>query len=367
MHESFWCETDFRTFILAILFTIIVFVVLLVFVTPVAASPIYITQNDQATIHVANPAGTCWYFPSSEKLEQTKLYDIPVWSCGGDPCCTLAPEQTANMQEGPYNFVYTYPSKIVGADNTTSYIKDISWQDNSLVSVFGNKTDESGKQAASVLSDLKQLTSESRTDKYEENQLIIQAPSLTITRQEPINDHLIRVSGTSNMANDTVVKIEIDKSDHEVLGDTAKFTFTDARVTRNAEDPSGVWSSAVNISISNLSPGWHETTASANGLITTARFPINSVDVAWTAMPTPKQYVNYFSNGSIKPDIVTVTVVQIQTQIVDRWHTATPTPDITDALGGKIDYPYKVGDALPSVYLLLMLVALVVFLAVWRG
>ena len=355
--------------LIAALAVAVAFLIICLVASPVSASPIYITQNDQATIHVANPAGTCWYFPSSEKLEQTKLYDIPVLSCGGDSCCTLDPEQTANMQEGPYNFVYTYPSKIVSVDiynQSPKYIKDLSWKDTSLVSIFGNRTDEAGKQAASVLSDLKQLTSESRTDKYEENQLIVQAPSLTITRQEPINDHLMQVSGTSNMANDTVVKIEIDKSNHEILGDSAKFTFTDARIARTAEDPSGVWISEINISISNLSPGWHETTASANGLITTARFPINSVDVAWTAMPTPKQYVNYFSNGSIKPDVVTVTVVQIQTQIVDRWHTATPTPDITDAFGGKIDYPYKASDEMPILEATVGLVALGILVGATR-
>ena len=356
--------------IIAILAVAICFLIILLIISPVSASPIYITQNDPVTLYVTHPAGTCWYFPSSEKLEQTKLYDIPVWACGDTPCCTLSEDQTANMQEGQYDFVYTYPSEfstvnLTGA-KSTSYLKDLSWKDNSLISVFGNATDESGKQAAMVSSDLKQLTSTSRTDNYEDYQLVVQAPSLVITRQESINDHLMRVSGTSNMANDTVVKIEIDKADHEILGDSAKFTFTDGRVTRNAEDPTGVWASAVNISISNLSPGWHETTASANGLITTARFPINSVDVAWTAMPTPKQYINYFSNGSVKPDIVTVTVVQIQTQIIDRWHTATPTPDITDALGGKIDYPYKASDFLPIAWLVGMLFVVVILVVVWR-
>jgi hypothetical protein len=83
-------------------------------------------------------------------------------------------------------------------------------------------------------------------------------------------------------------------------------------------------------------------------------------------MPTPKQYINYFSNGSVKPDIVTVTVVQIQTQIIDRWHTATPTPDITDALGGKIDYPYKAEDFTPIAWPVGMLFVVVILVVVWR-
>jgi len=78
---------------------------------------------------------------------------------------------------------------------------------------------------------------------------------------------------------------------------------------------------------------------------TTARFPIYQ---AWTPEPTPKQYINYFGNGSMKPDVVTVKVVEFKTEYKDRWHTATPTPPITDALGDQVPYPYENGEVIAS-------------------
>jgi hypothetical protein len=99
------------------------------------------------------------------------------------------------------------------------------------------------------------------------------------------------------------------------------------------------------IPIQTMPSGWHNATIYAGDLITTARFRVDLHE--WTLGPTPTQYIKYLSDGSIAPVIVTVTVPPvIITQEVDRWHTATPTPDITDALGQKIDYPYKPGDKL---------------------
>lgn len=82
----------------------------------------------------------------------------------------------------------------------------------------------------------------------------------------------------------------------------------------------------------------------AGGLQTSVRFPIYQ---GWEAIPTPSQYINYFGNGSIKPEIITKIVVQYETVYQDRWHTATPTIPPTDALGNEVAYPYKAGDVIP--------------------
>ena len=315
----------------------------------VSASFMYVAQNDSAQFSVINPEGTCWYFPDVEKMELTKLYDLPVGYCDNHYCCSLTARQTANMHEGNYTLIYTYPSVItnVNANASNNYLKDISWKDDSLVSVFGNKEDESGKQGYMVMADLKLLTESSKTDNLEEYQIGIQPPLFTITRQEQVNDHVIDVYGTSNMANGTQIVVKLDESDHMALKDSGKYTFGNAYVHRDSLSQLGYWERQMNISIAELAPGWHTTTAYAGGLITTARFPIYQ---SWTSAPTPTQYINYFGNGSLKPDIVTVTVtiVQIETKMVDVWHTATVTPPITDALGKNIEYPYKTGNQIPT-------------------
>ena len=99
--------------------------------------------------------------------------------------------------------------------------------------------------------------------------------------------------------------------------------------------------------IQNMPPGWHEITIYAGSLVTTSRFKIDQRE--WTPAPTPTQYVNYLSNGDIAPVTIIVTVMQTpEIRYQDRWHTATPTPDITDALGKKVSYPYAAGDVIPA-------------------
>ena len=91
--------------------------------------------------------------------------------------------------------------------------------------------------------------------------------------------------------------------------------------------------------------GWHEVTASALGITSTARFKI---DESWAPVPSPTAYYNYFSNGDIAPVTVTVTIPVVEKETVEEWHTATPTPSITDVLGNTINYPYSPGSTLPG-------------------
>jgi hypothetical protein len=92
--------------------------------------------------------------------------------------------------------------------------------------------------------------------------------------------------------------------------------------------------------------GWHVVTASSDGITSTARFPIYET---WKPVPSPTQYINYFSNGSLVPVTVTVTIIEPPViETVEEWHTATPTPSITDAVNNTIDYPYSPGGSIPS-------------------
>ena len=328
--------------VIAIAGVIVAFLIICLTISSVSASPIYIAQNDSAQFMMANSHGTCWYFPAGERLELVKLYDIPADSNNNTWSCNLNGMQTSDMHTGTYDLVYTYPG-IIYNNGAPRYIKDVSWQNDSLVSIFGKSVDESGKQGSMVQTDLEQLTATSLTDSVEHYQFEIQEPSLTITRQEQTNNHTILVSGNSNMAGGTFITIKIDEADHVAEKDSANYTF-DSVVVRDSIAKEGKWSCNMSVSVTGLAPGWHMTTAYAKGVVATARFPIYQT---WEPSPTPTQYINYFGNGTLKPDIVTVTVPG-PIQYVDRWYTATPTPDITDALGGKVDYPYTAGSKIPD-------------------
>ena len=326
----------------------------------VSALPVFIAQNDPVQFAVEHPAGTCWYFPTSERIEQQKLYDIPAVKYGEKYVCELGSAQTANMREGDYVLIYTYPSQIGKDQFPPKYLKDISWNNSKLTSLFVAPRDEHGMQAARVMQDLKEMTSASKLDGMEEYQISVQPPMITITRQEGVGWNLIRISGESNMADGTTVRIEIDELDRvpdPTIDKYYNFTFY-TKVNRQYISEKGNWSCDMLLPIQSMTPGWHHTSVYAAGLETTARFPIYQ---AWTPEPTPTQYINYFGNGSMKPDVVTVTIpVPGPTRVVELWHTATPTPPITDALGNKIVYPpYKASEVIPGWVMALALVACV--------
>lgn len=309
-------------------------------VSPVSAAPVYIAQGDPVQFQVNHPAGHCWYFPSVAKEDYQKFYAIPASQYQRENyTCDLSSSQTANMPEGDYTLIYVYPSKLDTGAVPSQYLSDVSWSNNSLVSLFGERRDESGSQSYMVMKDLKEMVSQSKLDRLEEYEIAVQPPSLNIRRQEGTGWDLITVSGESNLANGTVVRIEIDEDvrDTEVSKDVSRYySFTNyTAVIRKYVEEKGAWSYVMHLPIQFMTPGWHTTTVYAGGLQSSARFPIYQ---AFAPEPTPKQYINYFGNGSLKPDVVTVTVpVPGPTRVVELWHTPAPTPTITDALGDKVD------------------------------
>lgn len=313
---------------------------------------LYIAQNDPASIQVVNDHGSCWIFPFSEKLEQTKLYDMPSGRIGNSSYCSLTSTQTANMKEGTYTLIYVYPATV-----NRKYMKDISWKDEKLVSIFSSvePVNENGRQASMVLSDLKNMLKGS-TDKSEEYRIEIQAPIIEVSRIEGVTDVIIRITGTSNLKDKTPVTIKVDEWDHYAKGDSKTFTFNTV-VVREGYSSIGNWSKDMQLPLQNMAPGWHDVTYYSGGLSGSTRFPIYQT---WEPVPTPTQYINYFGNGTIKPDVVTVVKIEkvIETKEIFIQLTATPTPDITDALGDKITYPYEKGESIPSYIGVILLLCL---------
>ena len=313
------------------------------------ASPVYVAQGDPVQFQVDHPAGHCWYFADSAKQDDQKLYAIPATEYERENyTCELSSEQTANMPEGDYTLVYVYPSKLDTGKVPSEYISDISWGNDTIISLFGETRDEKGLQPVMVMTDLKAMVSTSKLDHLDEYPIVIESPLLTITDQFGNGWDYTNISGESNLANGTMVRIEVDEDvrnteiDSNVMRDYSFTNYTP--VIRDYVQEKGKWSYDMHLPIQFMTPGWHTTTVYAGGLEASARFPIYQSS---EPEPTPIQYINYFGNGSIKPDVVTVTVVQLQTVYQDRWHTETPTPDITDALGKTVDYPYSSGDVIP--------------------
>jgi hypothetical protein len=339
-----------RGFIHLLLAALFVISVGLLIIGVVHASPIYIAQNDPVQFQMTHPAGYCWYFPDVAKEDDQKLYAIPATEYDRENyTCDLTSLQTANMPAQGYTLIYVYPSKLDTGKIPSEYLSDLSWKNESIVSLFGEVRDEKGLQPIMVMKDLKEMVAKSKLDHMDEYPFVVQPPLLTITSQSGNGwDHTI-ISGESNLANGTMVRIEVDENirDTEIDGNVMKYySFTNyTPVIRDYGEEKGTWSYNMHLPIQFMTPGWHTTNVYAGGLESSAMFPIYQ---GVTPAPTPIQYINYFGNGSIKPDVVTVTIVQLQTVYQDRWHTATLTPDITDALGGKVDYPYSSGDVIPQ-------------------
>ena len=301
-----------------------------------ASGLIYVAQNDSLAIPVPAAGGTCWYFPTSEQTTLANMYDIPA----GGAECQLSRFQTASMNAGTYDFVYTYPVQVNGRS-----IKDVSYKNGQLVSIFTQSPakDESGKQAMMVKADLEAMVQKGGVDQVYEDQINVKAPYLTVLQIYQVADNTLRVSGASNMNDGTIVSVYVDQTAHYAEHNTGCFTF-DTVIHRGALNEEGQYSVNMLLPLQDMAPGNHELTVYADGLkTTTSGFPITSW---WTPVPTPVQYINYFWNGSAMPVTVTVPVPG-PVQYVDRWNTATPTPVITDALGEPVTYPYTPGKNLP--------------------
>lgn len=340
----------------------LVCLILLLALLMVSASAVpvaYIAQGDQGYMQMNHSAGTCWYFPENEKIEQTHRYDIPSVVSGNGTYCQLSKKDTANMPAGTYNFLYVYPAEVNGR-----YLKDTAWDNGVLTSKFAKRIDESGNRSPVVMQHLKDMVESGGIDGIEEYIIRVEEPYLTVENQGQVDFFTIRISGKSNLADGTNVTIKIDEWDHAALHDTQDFTFHTV-VSKPSPNAPGSWTKDMKMNMQGMTPGWHNTVVEAGGLQTTARFPIYQT---WEPNPTPTQYIKYFGNGSIKPDVVTVEVVRTVVQIQEKWHTATPTPAITDALGEPINYPYDAGESI-SPYagvVFIMLAAAIVLLAGYR-
>lgn len=336
-------------------------VLFLFIVTPVTASQFFIAKGDSAYVKVQNPYGTCWFFAKSDAPDFDKFYDMPSSEDGGGLTYCAITKDMSNAMDGEYTLVYTHP---IVKDNKT-VLKDVSWTDGKFVSVFAdNPSIKPTGSSRSAKDDLIAMISKHQIDGMMTYDLSVEDPYLHVNTIYGINSQSVKIKGTSNFQDGTKIKIIIDEQDHIAEKNLYDFTFY-ATVARPYSEIEGTFEDTMIIPMQEMHPGWHEVTVYSGDLVTTARFPL--YETSWTPFPTPTQYINYFGNGSIKPDVVTVEKTVIVTKEIDRWHTATPTPPVTDALGNVINYPYKPEEntTIPVEWPVAAMVALAV-IVLWR-
>lgn len=308
-------------------------------ILPVSAQYAIIARGDVATgIAEANPGGTCWFFPD---YGVGGLYDQPAVTIDNQTLCRLDQGQTQNFTPGRYTLLYEEPVLANG-----KYFKDVSWVNGSLVSAFSetDSIDERGNDGPMIMQDLKDIITSNGFNTFSENQIIIQDPDLKITDIGQTSKITFTVSGTSNYVNGTPVTIKFDENRYFAQHDSSFTYYT--QVIRPSFYESGTWTAAIIMPIQAMPSGWHNVTVYAGELVATAQFKVDQRD--WEPSPAPTVLIKYLSNGNIAPEIVTVEKTIIQVSYVDRWHEATPTPDITDALGEKVNYPYSPGEKIPE-------------------
>ena len=305
--------------------------ILFLLVTSVSASVNTIVQSMPAGISSQHNNGACWFFPTNHSLVQNPLYDIRSHLVGNHSHCDLTGIQTAGMEPGNYLVLYVYPVK-----TEDSFIKDISLEDSKLVSIFAKTKpiDIAGKQSDMVLADLRTMLIGS-TDKYEEYNVIVEEPYFVVKIMEQVYPTIVRISGETNLEDGTPVTIKVDEMERYALHDLQNFTFATSVFQPDITIP-GTWTRDMNMPLQDMAPGWHEVVVTAGKITVTTKFPIYQT---WEASPTPTHYINYFGNGTMKPETIVVEKVVrvVETKEVIVQLTAAPTPDITDALGEKID------------------------------
>jgi hypothetical protein len=322
----------------AILFLLIAVLIPAIALPASAQYAIIARESVAIQINEEHPGGSCWYFPDRGT---GTLYDIPALTIDNQTFCRLEPEQTETLAPGAYTLLYEEPVLANG-----KYFKDISWVNGSLISAFSevDSIDESGNDGPMVLRDLEELITSNGFNSFSESQIVIKEPSLEITDIGQISEITFTIAGTSNLANETPVIIKIDE-DRYFAQHNDSFTYQ-TQVIKPLYDENGHWTLSLLMPIQAMPAGWHTITAYAGDLTATRRFKVDQRD--WEPAPTPTVHVKYLSNGDIAPVYVTVEKTIIQTEYVDRWHEATPTPDITDALGEKVNYPYSPGEKIPG-------------------
>jgi len=301
-----------------------------------SASTNYVTRGDEILISESQPEGTCWFFP----ITGPGVYDQPAVTINGSTFCKLSKEQTQDLTPMQYTLVYEIPVKANG-----KYFKDVSWVNDTLVSAFSSvhSIDESGKHGAAIMTDMEKIVAHNGFNTLASDTVTIQEPDIKIAELYRWGEFFYILSGTSNMADGTPVTINIDE-DRYFAQHNSSFTFSTV-IKRSDYESTGTWAKEMLLSVQDMPVGWHTVTVYSRELVTTSQFRVNERE--WDSAPRPPEHVKYLNDGDIAPVTVTVTVPVIKTEIIDHWYTATPTPDITDALGSKIAYPYKPGDTIP--------------------
>lgn len=345
-----------------IIVTVWVTACLFLFGFPVSAIQIYVAQGDAANVPVEEPGGTCWVLPETGPADHA-LFDFQPIIVGKYWTCQIPANYTANMHDGTYTVLYQNPAVINGKS-----FKDISYKDGFLVSSLVNSEqyDTSGKDSSAILQKLTDMINSTQLNTVVINQVVIETPLLTvdsfgpITREElsllksestansiivplVIESPYYRISGQTNLPNGTTITVSIDEV-RFYAQHNSNYTYT-TKIIRSDYAPENRWTINIPLNMNNLPPGWHDVSVYGGEMLTTRRF---KTDQQVVPFPTPTQYVNYLSNGDIAPVYINTTVTVVQVKYEDRWHTATPTPTLTDALGSKVNYPYDPGETIPS-------------------
>lgn len=331
----------------------IIFAALLV---SAVSADIFVARGDPLQVQEIRAQGTCWYFP---ELGPGQYYNMPSSFEGNKTYCRLNGLQTHNMPLGRYTLVYVEPAYVNG-----KYFSDVSWKDNHIVSSLSNTIpkDEAGAVASAVRKDLLQMISANGLNTYRETRFEIQEPEFYVIDIGRVGENVFRIRGSSNLADKTPITIKVDdKRYYAQHNDTFSYK---TEIVRNSSSSYGNWSKDMLMPLQSMPPGWHDIAVYSGDLSTTVRFYVDEQE--WGPQPTPTQYVKYLTNGNLAPEIVVVVQTVVKTEYVDRWHTATPTPSITDALGNMVEYPYKPGGEIP-VWVGIVCLGIVIVLVLVRG
>lgn len=344
---------------------LIVLLLLILAISSVSATTRYAVQGQEFNVALDHPGGTCWYFNENLSVGDS-LYDIPTNPKYVSQFCTLTDTQTASMEPGQYKMLYTYPGTVNDGSVYQKGIKDIRYINGSLVSILSgvNPVNIEGRSPSYVLENLERMIRTNGIDNINYYSIEVIPPSLTIDSVVIIGRNELFITGKSTLNNNTIVTVKFDELERYALHDSANFTVK-AFVVRPFGEGLGTWGATMVMPLENVAPGWHNVDVYAEKMHTSVRVPVYQ---DWTPHPTPTQYLNYFGNGSIKPVVVTVTIPVTVVKEKYIQLTSTPTPDITDALGGKIPYPYEPGDTIPWWVGILSLfgIAVVALLKGWK-
>lgn len=327
---------------------------------PVFADPstiVQVARGEDIAFSVDGP-GSCWYFAESGTTQSDKLYDIKTVDTGNESSCELPGTITSSMVPGDYTFVLEKSVSVLEKN-----VLDISYQNGSFVSILSGTEPYSvwNKNPQDNYANFIRMVNSNAFNTVDTIVLRVEDPTLKISLMDPIYRDTFMVGGTSNLATGTRVEVEAEIPEIP----TRKFRYQSFVTRDSVYQAEGTWNVTMILPVDDMAPDWHHLYARANGMVTTVQFPISKV---YEGTIIHNKTINYLSDGNIAPVIVTITVPPVVvTKVVEKWHTATPTPVQTDALGMPTTYPYapessfaKARDALVGLLCLLAIVMVVV-------